>query len=65
VFDRRIAQYIDRILLVVEPSFDSLLVAERIQGLAAGIKKKPSAVLNKITSEAMALKLRVCCKQRA
>jgi CO dehydrogenase maturation factor len=56
-FGRGIDQDIDRILLVVEPSFDSLMIAEKIQSLAAGINKRPSAVLNKITSEEMALKL--------
>jgi len=40
-----------RILLVVEPSFESLNVAEKIKGVATGMNKAVSVVLNKIESE--------------
>ena len=50
-FGRGIDENIDRVLLVVEPSFESITVAEKIKGLAAGMNKAVSAVLNKIDSE--------------
>ena len=57
-FGRGIDEGIDRLLLVVEPSFESLNIAEKIKGLASGMNKKVSAVLNKIDSESIAGKLR-------
>ncbi|HDZ24389.1 MAG: ATP-binding protein [Deltaproteobacteria bacterium] len=56
-FGRGIDEGIDRILLVVEPSFESLTVAEKIKGLASGLDREVLAVLNKIDSERIALKL--------
>jgi len=56
-FGRGIDEGIDRVLLVVEPSFESLTVAEKIKGLASGMNKPVSAVLNKIDSERIAHKL--------
>jgi len=56
-FGRGIDEGIDRVLLVVEPSFESIAVAEKIKGLAAGMNKAVSAVLNKIDSERIAHKL--------
>ena len=56
-FGRGIDEGIDRVLLVVEPSFESLTVAEKIKGLASGMDKAVSAVLNKIDSEKIAHKL--------
>jgi CO dehydrogenase maturation factor len=56
-FGRGIDEGIDRVLLVVEPSFESIAVAEKIKGLATGLNKAVSAVLNKIGSERIALKL--------
>jgi len=56
-FGRGIDEGIDRVLLVVEPSFESIAVAEKIKGLASGINKAISAVLNKIDSEKTAHKL--------
>jgi CO dehydrogenase maturation factor len=49
-FGRGIEQAIDTVLVVVEPSLDSLAVAEKVSGLAAGMNKKVSAVLNKAPS---------------
>ncbi len=57
-FGRGIDEGIDRVLLVVEPSFESLTVAEKIKGLASGLDKSVSAVLNKIDSEKIAQKLK-------
>lgn len=56
-FGRGIDENIDRILLVVEPSFESLKMAEKVKGIAAGMKKKVSAVLNKVDTEKTAHKL--------
>jgi len=46
-FGRGIDESIDWVLVVVEPSFDSLNLAARIKTLAAGMNKKVAAVLNK------------------
>jgi len=56
-FGRGIDEGIDRALLVVEPSFESVTMAEKIKGLAAGMNKAVSAVLNKIDSKKIAHKL--------
>lgn len=56
-FGRGIDEGIDRVVLVVEPSFESIAVAEKIKGLASGLDKAVSAVLNKIDSEKIAHKL--------
>jgi len=56
-FGRGIDEGIDRVLLVVEPSFESIAMAEKIKGLASGLDKEVLAVLNKIDSERIALKL--------
>jgi len=56
-FGRGIDESIDRILLVVEPSFESITVAEKIKGLASAMKKSVSVVLNKIDSEKTVHKL--------
>ncbi len=53
-FGRGVDVSIDRVLLVVEPSFESITIAERIKGLATGINKDFYAVLNKVSSETVA-----------
>jgi CO dehydrogenase maturation factor len=50
-FGRGIDNSIDVVLVVVEPSFESIALAEKIKDLASGIKKKLWAVVNKISSE--------------
>ncbi|HID29549.1 MAG TPA: ATP-binding protein, partial [Desulfobacterales bacterium] len=45
-FGRGIDNAIDKVILVVEPSFESVTVAEKIRELAAGINKVVVAVLN-------------------
>ena len=50
-FGRGIDNNIDAVLVVVEPSFESITLAEKIKDLAAGISKKLWAVLNKISSD--------------
>jgi CO dehydrogenase maturation factor len=63
-FGRGIDEGIDEVLLVVEPSFESIMIAEKIKGLAAGMKKGAVAVLNKTPSEGVARKLEDELKQR-
>ncbi|MGV7224046.1 MAG: P-loop NTPase [Nitrospinales bacterium] len=50
-FGRGIDNSIDAVLVVVEPSFESIALAEKINDLASGINKKLWAVLNKISSQ--------------
>lgn len=57
-FGRGVETSIDSVLIVVEPPFESLEVAERIHSLAAGIGiNNVWAVLNKVPSEKIARKL--------
>jgi len=57
-FGRGIDESIDHVLIAVEPSFESVAVAEKIKSLAAGIDKHVWTVLNKMDSETRALKLK-------
>ena len=50
-FGRGIDNNIDAVLVVVEPSFESITLAGKIKDLSAGINKKLWAVLNKISSD--------------
>ncbi len=56
-FGRGIDEAIDYVLLVVEPSFESLSIAEKIKGLTSGMDKAVYAILNKIDSEKTAHRL--------
>ena len=56
-FGRGVETSIDRVLVVVEPSFESLDLAERVKELTGGIKKNLWAVLNKIDSERLSSRL--------
>jgi len=56
-FGRGIDEGIDKVLLVVEPSFESITVAEKIKEIASGMDKPVVAVLNKIGSEEIAHEL--------
>jgi CO dehydrogenase maturation factor len=57
-FGRGIDEGVDNVLLAVEPSFESIATAEKIKSLAAGIGKHVWAVLNKINSENIVVKLK-------
>lgn len=57
-FGRGIDENIDHVLVVVEPSLDSLNLAARIKTLAAGMRKEVTAVLNKTPSQEIALQMR-------
>ena len=57
-FGRGIDESIENVLLTIEPSFESISVAKKIKSLAAGIDKQVWAVLNKIDSEDLSLKLK-------
>jgi len=63
-FGRGIDESIDRVLLVVEPSFESIALAEKIKEITAGMNRAVSAVLNKIGSEKIAHKLKGELKTR-
>jgi CO dehydrogenase maturation factor len=52
-FGRGIDNSIDAVLVVVEPSFESIALAEKIKDLASGIDKQLWAVLNKISSKSL------------
>ena len=56
-FGRGIDEAIDQVLVVIEPSFDSLVMAEKINDLAGSIGKKVAVVLNKIPSEKISLEM--------
>jgi CO dehydrogenase maturation factor len=56
-FGRGIDEGIERVLLVVEPSFEAIAVAEKVKGLASGLGRAVSAILNKIDSERIAVRL--------
>jgi CO dehydrogenase maturation factor len=56
-FGRGIDEAIDSVVLVIEPSFESVNVAEKIRDLAAGMNKAVTGVLNKMPSEKVAQKL--------
>ena len=50
-FGRGIDEYIDYVLIVVEPSHDSMVLAEKVNEMAAKLNKKVGVVLNKVPSE--------------
>jgi CO dehydrogenase maturation factor len=52
-FGRGIDNSLDAVLVVVEPSFESIALAEKINDLAAGINKQLWVVLNKISSASL------------
>jgi CO dehydrogenase maturation factor len=58
-FGRGIETSIDRVLAIVEPSFESLELALKVKQLAAGAGvSKTQAILNKITSDKIAMRLK-------
>jgi CO dehydrogenase maturation factor len=64
-FGRGVATSIDEVLVVVEPSFESLQLASRIMALAADAGViRTSAILNKIASDEMAAKLKEELRKR-
>jgi len=63
-FGRGIDSYVNLVLLIVEPSLESIQLAERIQNLAFGIGKRVWAVLNKVRSEEVGQELAEEIKRR-
>jgi CO dehydrogenase maturation factor len=58
-FGRGVETSVDSVLIVTEPSFDSLELTEKIKTLATEVGIESAwAILNKITSEEIALRLR-------
>lgn len=57
-FGRGVEEGVDAVLIVVEPSFESIELAERIYGLAKGTGVKSTwAVLNKVPSDEVSTRL--------
>jgi CO dehydrogenase maturation factor len=63
-FGRGIDNSIDVVLVVVEPSLESIALAEKIKDLAAGINKQLWAVLNKISSDNLIDEIKTKLKSR-
>ena len=63
-FGRGIDNSIDAVLVVVEPSYESIALAEKIKDLASGIDKKFWAVLNKVSSETLISEIKAKLKSR-
>ena len=63
-FGRGIDEGIDRVLLVVEPSFESIALAEKIKKITTGMNRAVSVVLNKVDSERTTRKLEGALKTR-
>jgi len=63
-FGRGIDNSLDAVLVVVEPSFESIALAEKIKELASGINKQFYAVLNKISSESLVAEIRANLNKR-
>jgi CO dehydrogenase maturation factor len=57
-FGRGVERYMDTILMVVEPSFESMVLAEKISYMAKGMGiVRVQAILNKVTSEKVQAKM--------
>ncbi|MFP4533704.1 MAG: hypothetical protein ACLFNS_13580 [Desulfobacterales bacterium] len=56
-FGRGIDEAIDKVLVVVEPSFDSLQTAAKIRSMAVSMGKKVAAIVNKSPSAEIADKM--------
>jgi len=56
-FGRGIDEGIDRVILVVEPAFESVNIAQKIQELAGAMNKVVQTVLNKMPSEEVSKKM--------
>lgn len=63
-FGRGLDTGIDSVVLVVEPSYESLTLSGKIKGLAREMQKNLWAVLNKISSDSLAAKLEEELKKR-
>lgn len=63
-FGRGLDAGLDSVVLVVEPSYESLMLSEKIKGLATEMQKNLWAVLNKISSDRLASKLEEELKKR-
>jgi CO dehydrogenase maturation factor len=63
-FGRGLDAGIDSVVLVVEPSYESLSLSEKIRDLATGMQKSLWAVLNKIDSDRLGSKLEEELKNR-
>jgi len=64
-FGRGIDDSIDTVLLVVEPSMESIAVAEKIRDMTAGMKKNLQSVLNKVSSQDISSELKAMLKDKS
>jgi CO dehydrogenase maturation factor len=53
------------VLLVVEPSYESMVMASKIRDLAAGIQKEVAVVLNKMPSKQIQNRIESALKQNS
>lgn len=58
IFGRGIDEAIDRVLVIVEPSFDSLQTAAKIKTMATAMSKKVAAIMNKSPSAELSQKIK-------
>lgn len=63
-FGRGIDTGIDKVLVVIEPSFESISLSEKIKGLTDGMNKEFWAVLNKVRTVKIEHKLKNDLKKR-
>lgn len=63
-FGRGVDTGIDKVLVVVEPSFESLTLSEKIKSLTDGMNKELWAVLNKVSTVDLTHKLKNDLKKR-
>lgn len=63
-FGRGVEEGVDFVLMVVEPSFDSIELAEKMKELASGMGKKAWAILNKTPSDEIKSKLEGMLRER-
>ena len=57
-FGRGIVEAIDTVLVVVEPSYDSMKMAEKIDELVSAMGKGVAVILNKMSSGSIGLKMK-------
>jgi CO dehydrogenase maturation factor len=57
-FGRGIDEHLNAILLVVEPSMESVIMAEKVKSLITGMDQQLYAVLNKVNSDSVSAELK-------
>lgn len=57
-FGRGVDETVDWVVLVVEPSFESVAIAKKIMALSSQMQRKVRAVINKVDSEAVSSRIK-------